>query len=219
MMTEVGILTRADLSSVVELLSASVDEIPMYSWVLGEHLSDRELRAWLAEILVRPYLNAGYVLGARESGRLVGALVWQPHDADLTSDGTPLLTPDDFVRVARIPGVRERLAAWLTSPQLPVPVPDAVNLRIAVVAPEARGGDTLVELVRRVERFCAETCRPYYAWTGSPRLREWFCSVWNATDFATVDFHGIALYGIESERPPRPARVELRQSRSSSPIV
>lgn len=175
----------------------------MYRWVLGDHLPDLTLREWLAEILVRPYLNAGCVLGSFQNEHLVGILIWHPHDVELSPDGEPPLGPADFVRVAAIPGLRERLIEFLTSPQLPSPASDAVDVRIAAIVPEARGGDALVRMMREVERFCVSAARPYYAWTGSKRLRDWFVHEWGASLFATESRNGLDLYGVVSERPPR----------------
>ncbi len=175
----------------------------MYRWVLGDHLPDLTLREWLAEILVRPYLKAGCVLGSFQNEHLVGILIWHPHDVELSPDGEPPLVPADFVRVAAIPGLRERLIEFLTSPQLPSPASDAVDVRIAAIVPEARGGDALVRMMREVERFCVSAARPYYAWTGSARLRDWFVHEWGATLFATEQRNGLDLYGVVSDRPPR----------------
>ncbi|MGF0327327.1 hypothetical protein [Gordonia hongkongensis] len=175
----------------------------MYRWVLGDHLPDLTLREWLAEILVRPYLKAGCVFGYFQNEHLVGILIWHPHDVELSPDGEPPLVPADFVWVAAIPGLRERLIVFLTSPQLASPASDAVDVRIAAVVPEARGGDALVRMMREVERFCVSAARPYYAWTGSARLRDWFVHEWGATLFATEQRNGLDLYGVVSERPPR----------------
>ncbi|MCG7630772.1 hypothetical protein MHN80_00440 [Gordonia McavH-238-E] len=203
MLTSERTLTAADLRPATELLARAVEEIPLYRWVLGDRLTDRSLREWLAEILVRPYLGAGYVIGSFFDEHLVGILIWHPHDVELSSDGAPLLIPEDFVRVATIPGLRERLIQFLTSEQLPFPATDAVDVRIAAVAPEVRGGDALTGMMREVERFCVSAARPYYAWTGSKRLRDWFVHEWGASLFATESRNGLDLYGVVSERPPR----------------
>ncbi|MGW6033004.1 hypothetical protein CYJ73_02105 [Gordonia terrae] len=203
MLTAERTLTTADLRPAAELLARAVDEIPLYRWVLGEHIADPTLCEWLAEILVRPHLEAGYVIGSHQDGRLVGILVWHPHDADLSPDGSPPLVPADFLRASTIPGLRERLIDFLTSAQLPSPAADAVDVRLAAVLPECRGGDALTGMMREVERFCVSAARPYYAWTGSKRLRDWFVHEWGASLFATESRNGLDLYGVVSERPPR----------------
>ncbi|ATD70856.1 MULTISPECIES: hypothetical protein [Gordonia] len=225
-MTETVVLAGDDLGPAIELLSESIGEIPMYGWLLGEHITDRGLREWLAEILVRPLLNAGCVLGSRHDGQLVGMVIWQPHDVDLSPDGTPPLTPADFTRLATVPGVRERMVELLTGPQLPRPAADAVDLRIAAVSAAARGSRAMTDMMREVEKFCVTTSRPYYAWTGSPRLRDWYSQAWGASVFAVEEWNGITMYGLVSERPPRPRPESARyreisspQRRSSSPIV
>ncbi|GAA14376.1 hypothetical protein [Gordonia alkanivorans] len=196
-------LTGDDLDPVIELLADGLDEIPLYSWLLGEHMADRSLRKWLAEILVRPLLNAKCVVGARRGVRLVGLLVFQPHDADLAVDGKPPLTPADFAAVATVPGVRERIAELLTSSKLAPPADDAVNLRIGVVAQSERGGRATIGMMREIERFCTAASRPYYAWTGSETLRRYYTEVWGANEFAVEDWNGITMYGLVSDRPPR----------------
>ncbi|MFE0747906.1 hypothetical protein [Gordonia sp. NPDC058843] len=209
-------LTTADLRPATQLLARAIEDIPLYRWVLGDYLTDPALREWLAEILVRPYLKAGYVIGSFQNEHLVGVLIWHPHDVELSSDGEPPLVPDDFVRVAAIPGLRERLIQFLTSAQLPSPAADAVDVRIAAVLPEARGGDALVRMMREVERFCVAAARPYYAWTGSERLRDWFVHEWGATLFATESRNGLDMYGVVSERPPRLRTGRAHQLRGDS---
>ncbi|OUC78689.1 hypothetical protein [Gordonia lacunae] len=203
MLTAERTLTRADLRPATALLARALEEIPLYRWVLGEHITDPTLCEWLAEILVRPYLDSGYVIGSHQNEHLAGILIWHPHDVDLSPEGEPPLVPADFVRAATIPGLRERLIRFLTSPQLPSPAPDAVDVRIAAVLPEARGADALTGMMREVERFCVSAVRPYYAWTGSERLRDWFVHEWGAAPFATERRDGLDLYGVVSERPPR----------------
>ncbi|MDV6310730.1 hypothetical protein R3Q15_02245 [Gordonia amicalis] len=223
---EIIVLDADDLGPGVDLLADTLHEIPLYSWLLGECIVDLSLRRWLAEILLRPLLDAGCVIGSRRDGRLVGMLVFQPHDTDLSPGGKPPLTPADFAVVATVPGVRERVAELLRSPQMAPPVNDAVNLRIGIVAAEERGGRVLTAMMREVERFCTAASRPYYAWTGSPRLRDWYALAWGAAEFAAEDWNGITMYGLVSERPPRPGPVPdprgpdlAAQRRSSSPIV
>ncbi|WP_238422368.1 hypothetical protein [Gordonia sp. 'Campus'] len=202
-MTMVRVLAADDLESAIELLASSLDDIPLYRWVLGEHIGDLALRRWLAEILVRPFVDAGCVVGAHRQKGLVGILVWRAHDVALSPEGKPPLVPADFAAVAAVPGLRERTIQLLTSTRLPPPAEDAVDLRIAAVMPEARGGSVLTELMGEVERFCVSALRPYYAWTGSERLRDWFVHEWGAAPFATENRNGLELYGVVSERPPR----------------
>ncbi|SDU31824.1 hypothetical protein [Gordonia westfalica] len=216
-------LTDKDLDSAVDVLADGLHEIPLYTWLLGEHISDRSLRRWLAEILVRPLLNAGCVLGSRREGRLVGILVFQPHDAELSPDGKPPLTPADFTVAADVPGLRERVVELLTSTRLAAPADDAVNLRIGIVAAGERGGRAVTGMMREVERFCIVASRPYYAWTGSESLRRYYTQVWGASEFAVEDWNGVTMYGLVSDRPPRPRPAPdnplATQRRSSSPIV
>ena len=212
---ETIILDADDLGPGIDLLADSLHDIPLYTWLLGERMSDRSLRRWLAEILVRPLLGVGCVIGARRDGRLVGMLVFQPHDTDLSPGGEPPLTPADFTVLANVPGVRERVAELLTSTRLASPVDDAVNLRIAIVAPEERGGRALIGMMREIERFCIAASRPYYAWTGSEDLRRYYTQVWGASEFAVQDWNGITMYGLVSDRPPRP-RPEPDPARGSS---
>lgn len=221
-------LAGEDLRPAVEMLADHLDEIPLYRWLLGEHASDLDLRRWLAEILVRPLLNAGCVFGSRRGRRLVGLLVFQLHDADLSLDGAPPLTPADVTRVASMPGLRERFAELLSSSQLAPPVDDAVSLRLAIVTPEERGGRALIGMMRGIERFCIAASRPYYAWTGSESLRRYYSQVWGASEFAVEDWNGITMYGLVSDRPPRPrpdpdpardGALRATQRRSSSTIV
>ena len=200
---ETSTLTYDDLGCAIEVLARHVDEIPLYRWLLGEHISDIDLRKWLAEILVRPLLKAGCVLGSRRDGRLVGLLLFQPQDADLSPDGEPPLVPADVTRVATMPGLRERFTELLTSSQLAPPVDDAVSLRLALVLPEERGGRALIGMMREIERFCTAASRPYYAWTGSETLRRYYTEVWGANEFAVEDWNGITMYGLVSGRPPR----------------
>ncbi|MHC3002136.1 hypothetical protein [Gordonia metallireducens] len=199
-------LGGADLDLAIELLADRLDEIPLYSWLLGEHIADRSLRKWLAEILVRPLLNAGYVIGARRGDRLVGLLVFQPHDADLSVGGKPPLAPADFAAVATVPGMRERVADLLTGSKLPPPADDAINLRIGVVAHTERGGLATVAMMRELERFCAAAARPFYAWTGSETLRRYYTEVWGATEFSSENWNGITMYGLVSDGAPRSRR-------------
>ncbi len=201
---ETTALTGDDLDSVVDLLAHGLNEIPLYLWLLGEHMADHSLRKWLAEILVRPLLNVGCVLGSFRRGQLVGILVFQPHDVDLAPGGEPPLTPGDFSAVAAVPGLRERVVELLTGSRLAPPVHDAVNLRIGIVAPAERGGRVLVDLMSEVERFCTAASRPYYAWTGSESLRRYYAQVWGASEFAVENWNGITMYGLVSDRPPRP---------------
>ncbi|TYQ09829.1 UNVERIFIED_ORG: hypothetical protein L601_003000000290 [Gordonia westfalica J30] len=203
---ETGTLTGDDLDAAIELLADGLDEIPLYAWLLGEHIADRSLRKWLANILVRPLLNAGYVIGARRGDRLVGLLVFQPHDADLSVGGKPPLTPADFAAVATVPGVRERVADLLTGSKLQPPAEDAINLRIGVVAHTERGGRATVAMMRELERFCTAAARPFYAWTGSESLRRYYSEVWGATEFAIESWNGITMYGLVSDGAPRSRR-------------
>ncbi|AUH67898.1 MULTISPECIES: hypothetical protein [Gordonia] len=206
-MTEIVTLDDTDLTEAVRLAAHGIREIPLYQWLLGEHVGDSDKREWLARLLLRPLLRVGCVTGARSDGRLVGVLVWQPHDVDLSPDGEPPLTPADVEVAARTPGLRERLAELWTQPPLWSPVEDAVNCTLTTVEPGGRGGRTLIDMMRVVERYCAERDRPFYAWTGSPELRDWFVAGWAAEPFATTDWHGRTMYGVLSGRPPVPAAV------------
>ncbi|WP_018177955.1 hypothetical protein [Jongsikchunia kroppenstedtii] len=206
-MAHIITLDEGHLRPAVAVMAQGIGQIPLYQWLLGEHVDDPEKLEWLAELLLRPLLRVGCAAGAEEDGRLVGVLAWQPHDVDLSPDGQPPLTPADVAVAARTPGLRERLLELWTSPPLPSPVDDAVNCLFVALLPEARGGRALLDLMRTVEAFCHERNRPFYAWTGSPALRDWFISGWNTAEFATTERNGITMYGVVSDRPPIPKTV------------
>ncbi|WP_226995676.1 hypothetical protein [Gordonia phthalatica] len=169
---EVITLDETRLRDAISLLADGIVEIPLYQWLLGEHIGERDKREWLAELLMRPLLRVGCTVGAVDDGRLVGLVVWRPPDLDLSSDGAPPLTPDDVEVAVRTPGLRERLLELWTRPPLPPPVPDAVNLMFASATPDARGGDTITRITRPIEEYCRDHELPFYAWTGSPKLRD-----------------------------------------------
>ncbi|EGD53671.1 hypothetical protein [Gordonia neofelifaecis] len=201
-MTTVITLDDNRLEEAVGVLEQGIGEIPLYQWLLGDHVADPAKREWLAELLLRPLLRVGCAVGAEADGRLVGVLAWHPHDVDLSPDGAAPLTPADVEVAVRTPGLRERLLELWTSRPLPLPVDDAVNCMLVALTPEARGGRAVIDMMREVERFCRDHDRPFYAWTGSPPLRDWFVSGWNATEFAVTEWNGVTMYGVVSDRPP-----------------
>ena len=200
-MTSTFTLDESDLPRAIDVVAHSVGEIPLYQWLLGDHVDDPDKRAWLAELIVKPLLRAGYAVGAEEDGRLVGVLAWQPHDADLSPDGLPPLTPADVEVAAATPGLRERLVELWTEPPLSRPHDDAVCCVLTSVTPESRGARTLLEMMETIQQFCLERRRPFYAWTGSPALRDWFKRGWGADDFGTVSWNGVEMYGVVTPRP------------------
>ena len=208
---EVITLDESRLREAVAVLADGIAEIPLYQWLLGEHIVERDKREWLAELLMRPLLRVGCAVGAVEGERLVGLVVWRPPDLDLSPDGTAPLTPADVEVAVRTPGLRERLLELWTRPPLPPPSADAVNLMFAAATPAVRGGDTIIRITRPIEEYCRERELPFYAWTGSPRLRDWFRLGWNTTLFDTREWNGITMYGVVSDRPPAPGRI--RRSR------
>lgn len=200
-------LDETRLREAVSLLADGIEEIPLYQWLLGEHIGERDKREWLAELLMRPLLRVGCAAGAVDGDRLVGLVVWRPPDLDLSPDGVPPLTPEDVEVAVRTPGLRERLLELWTSPPLPPPAPDAVNLMFAAAVPDVRGGDTIGRITQPIEKYCRERELPFYAWTGSPRLRDWFQLGWNTTLFGTTVWNGVTMYGVVSDRPPVPGQV------------
>jgi len=219
-MADIITLDDSHLRPAVGVMAHGIGEIPLYRWLLGEYVDDQDKREWLAEILLRPLLRVGCALGAQEDGRLVGVLAWQPHDIDLAPDGLPPLTPDDVQVAVETPGLRERLLELWTSPPLPPPADDAVNCMFVALLPQARGGRTVLDLMRPIETFCRTRARPFYAWTGSPALRDWFLAGWNTSQFATTEWHQITMYGVVSDRPPVAKVVPVeRDVRASGPGV
>jgi len=205
MHTIIRALDRNRLADVIAVAEQGVRDIPLYRWLLGEHIDDQNKREWLAELILRPLLNAGCVVGAVDShGTLVGVVAWQPHDVNLSPDGTPPLTPADVEVAAATPGLRERLLELWTSPPLPIPVQDAVNCVFTAVLPDHRRGSLVLDMMETCEQFCADRNRPFYAWTGSPHLRDWFVSGWETTWFSTIEWNGVSYYGVVSDRPPKP---------------
>ncbi|MGB3304173.1 hypothetical protein [Gordonia sp. (in: high G+C Gram-positive bacteria)] len=202
-MPEIFTLDDANVDAAVKLIARGVAEIPLYQWLLGEHVDDEEKCEWLAELLLRPLQRVGCVVGAREEGRLVGVLVWQPHDVNLSPDGQPPITPADVAVAAQTPGLRERLANLWTTQPLPLPVEDAVCCVLSVVEPKYRGGPMLYDMTVKVEDFCHENDRPFYCWTGSSHVRDWFVRGWGAMVFDTREWEGRPMYGLVTERPPR----------------
>lgn len=201
-MPEIIVLDEVNMPAAVQLVARGIGEIPIYQWLLGEHIEDQSKREWLADILMRPLQRVGSALGARDGDRLVAVLVWQPHDIVTSPEGRPALTPDDIAVAIATPGLRERLLELWTSDLLPRPEPDAVNCVLAVVDPDFRGGRVLVDMIGTVEDFCREHNRPMFCWTGSERTRDWFRDGWNLTLFATNEWNGRRMYGLVSDRPP-----------------
>ena len=205
---DVRVLDDEEAEEAVAVVAHGIREIPLYRWLLGDHVDDSGKREWLARILLLPLLRAGCVAGAVIDGRLVGVLAWQPHDLRFGSTSATSLTRDDFAEVVETPELLERLRELWTAPPLPPPVEDGVNMILVAVLPEARGGDVLAELVAPVEAYCRERHRPAYLWTGSRRVRDWFAIGWYGEQFAEVDWNGVHLYGGISGRPltarPRP---------------
>jgi hypothetical protein len=215
-MADIITLNDTHLRPAIEVMAQGIGQIPLYQWLLDDHVDDPDKLEWLAELLLRPLLRVGCAIGAEQDGRLIGVLAWQPHDVDLSPDGQPPLTPDDVAVAARTPGLRERLLELWTSPPLPMPTDDAVNCMFVALLPEARGGRTVLDMMRVVEGFCRDNNRPFYAWTGSPGLRDWFLSGWNTTQFATTDWHGITMFGVVSDRPPVAKTVPAERDVSAS---
>lgn len=200
-MVEVVTLEEARLAEAVEVMEQGIGEIPLYRWLLGEYVDEKDTREWLAELILKPLLRVGYALGGEIDGRLVCVMTWRPHDASVSPDGIPPLTPADVDVAVRSPGLRERLLELWTAPPLPSPIDDAVNCLFIAAMPEARGARTTIDMVRTVEAFCREHHRPIYLWTGSAPLRDWFLAGWNMTQFATTEWHDLTLFGLVSERP------------------
>lgn len=201
-MLEIFTLDDEYADAAVQLVADSVDQIPLYRWLLGEHVDDRVKREWLADLFIRPLRRLGCVVGARDGGRLVAVLLWQPHDVDVSPDGKAPLTPDDVAVAVATPGLRERLLKLWTTDPLPAPVPDGVNCVLTVVEPAYRGGSVLYDMTRKVEDFCHEHNRPFYCWTGSTHVRDWFCEGWGATVFGITEWEGRPMYGLITDRPP-----------------
>ncbi|WP_347957021.1 hypothetical protein [Gordonia aichiensis] len=213
-MADISTLDESHADDVVRLAARSIGEIPLYQWLLGPHVDEADMREWLAGLILRPLLRVGCVTGGWLDGTLVGLLAWQPHDVNLSPDGTPPLTPDDVAVAARTPGLRERLLTLWTSQPLPLPVEDAVNVVLAVVDEGDRGGRVLIDMMSSVEEFCHANDRPFYAWTGSPPLRDWLCALWDGKQFDTAEWGGRMMYGMMSDRPPAAVRIPRRHAAS-----
>lgn len=179
-------------------MAHGIADIPLYQWLLAEHIDDRDKREWLAALLLRPLLNVDCVVGAEIDGRLVGLVGWQPHDVNYAPDGEAPLTPADVEVAVRTPGLRERLLELWTSPPLPSPTEDAVNCFLTVISPELRGGRILLDMVQKIEDYCTERGRRYYAWTASPKFRDWMISGWNSSQFDQIEWNGVTMYGLVS---------------------
>ncbi|WP_132992887.1 hypothetical protein [Gordonia zhaorongruii] len=201
-MADIITLDDTRLVQATEILADCVAEIPLYRWLLGEHVDDQSKREWLSEILIRPLLHVGCVVGAVADDRLIGVLLWQAHDVDLAPGGEPPLTPADVQVAIDTPGLRERLLELWTSDVLVAPAEDAVNCMLVAVLPEFRRASVTLDMMREVQEFCIRSNRPFYAWTGSAPLRWWFQDGWSATEFGSVEWHGTAMYGVVSDRPP-----------------
>ncbi|MBM7365436.1 hypothetical protein [Gordonia hydrophobica] len=200
-MVDVVTLDETRLPEAIAVMEQGIADIPLYRWLLGEYVEEKDKREWLAELFLKPLLRVGYALGGERDGRLVCVLTWQPHDVSVSPDGRPPLTPEDVELAVRSPGLRERLLELWTAPPLPTPIDDAVNCLFITATPEARGVRTMIEMMRTVEDFCREHHRPVYLWTGSPRLRDWFLTGWHGSQFATREWNGMTMYGLVSERP------------------
>lgn len=199
-MVDVRILGDADLDDAVAVLAHGIQEIPLYRWVLGDHVGDLGKREWLASVLLRPPLSAGCVAGAEIDGRLVGVLAWQVHGGDAPSTA-PVLTREHLEPAKQTPDLLVRLRDLWTSPPLQSPVDDGVEVIVAAIAPEARGSTTLIDLVAGIEEYCQERNLPAFLWTGTRRVRDWFEVWWSGSEFAAIEWNGMTLYGLVSERP------------------
>lgn len=209
-------LGDSDLRSAVRVVASCIDDVPLYRWLLGEYLQDTRLREWLAEFMIRPLLRAGYVIGAEVDGEIVAVLAWQPLGVDLSPNGEPLLTVADVQEAAQKPGLRERLHELLANPPLPSPAPDAVNILVAAVLPEARRHGLLIDMIRPLEDYCATHRVPAYVWTAAPELGAGFLAGWDLNQFMVKEWNGMTMYGLVSDRLPRP-RPPAGQRRAASP--
>ena len=112
--------------------------------------------------------------------------------------GKPPYACRDVEVAIQTPGLRERLLELWTSPPLPTPMEDAVNCFLTVISPDVRGGRVLFDMMQKVEDYCVERDRRYYAWTASPKFRDWMNSGWHSTQFDQLEWNGVTMYGVVS---------------------
>ena len=194
-------LTGVDLESAARVLGDGFAEMPVYRYLLGDHVDRVTVRIGLARVLLRRLLDGGYVAGVHDDARLIGLVAWF-RDGDEQLLPSAAVDPADVEFLLAYPDVARRLLELAQAP-LPVPEPRAVTLSHIVVVPDRRHAgivpvlaDVVIEVAVAAETF-------FYAWTGSVELRERFCRGWNLTPFAEHRLpDGTVLYGIRSERLP-----------------
>lgn len=199
-------LTVDDLPGASELLGDGLVEMPVYEWILGEHVEDRGVRTALARVILRPMIAAGYVVGVDGASGLLGLLVWYQKSAGgSVGEAGPgsAVDPDDVAFLTSHPDLARRLLEFWNGPALPSPEPDAVSMPLATVSSDARGSGVIRALVRTVEEFCIANDTRFYVWTGRERLRDLYVNGWGVEQFAVREFdENTTLYGLASDRPP-----------------
>lgn len=209
-MTAIRMLTAADHDAAVDLVEAEMATIPLYAWILGDARADETVRRWLGRLLVRSAVTEERAVGAFDDDRLLGAIFYSVpagSDADPdTTEASNAATSDADLRMAlSIPGLAERLSA--TDGAIPTAAQTGmVSLNLSAVRRDVRRRGLVWQLMEPIEELCRELDCRFCVWTADPDYRDGWMARWGVEHFDTRDMPGFQLYGLRSDKPPRPRK-------------
>lgn len=149
-------LRDADLDSAIDLVSASIAEIPLFQWLLGSHLTEPDVCRWMAAFLLTPHATIGRVESAvTGEGTVDGVVVWS--GPDLAPAPLPGHLQHKSARVLSTrPDLLHRLQAVqtiTTDERLPG---QYVEILLGAVAPSLRRTGVPADLALRARRSAAD---------------------------------------------------------------
>lgn len=188
----------------VDFVTPIVQEVPIFTWMLGSRGANPGMIRMMAQLLIAVALPRGRVCGAFSDGELVGVLVWAP--ADRGPEGLPETTRDQLIETLR----HDRdLAARMQQHQNAMaahqPSGRYVEVLLAAIVPDQRGGDIVAKMVEPVFESAAEHNAGVTATTASLQLGAVLMRKYGAVQTDEFDVGPVTLHVYVVE----PGAVEL----------
>jgi len=143
---------EADLA--IDFVTPIVHEVPIFKWMLGVRAGDPDMVRLIAELLVAVALPRERVVGAFSGDELVGLVVWAPPNRGVEDMPEPYrqraidALRADLAMAARMQQHQAAMAQH--QPQGPY-----VEVLLAAIIPDRRGGDIVTKMVEPAFRSAA----------------------------------------------------------------